>query len=48
VLGDGGSLVTDSAGSVSTQRKAFKYVIIHLIFKTGHGKFAIYIKIYFL
>jgi hypothetical protein len=40
IVGGGSSLMTHSAGYVITQRKAFKYV--YLIFKTGHGKFAIH------
>jgi hypothetical protein len=46
VVGGGGSLMTHSAGSVTTQSIAFKYVIaskwVHLIFKTGHGRFTIH------
>jgi hypothetical protein len=41
-----GSLMTHSAGSVTTQRKAFTYVMasmmVNLIFKIGHGNFAIH------
>jgi hypothetical protein len=44
----GAVLMTHSAGSVNTQSIAFKYVInseplqMHLIFKTGHDRFAIH------
>jgi hypothetical protein len=49
VVGGGGRLMPHSAGSVTTQSIALKYVMAsepyrytHLIFKTGHGRFAIH------
>jgi hypothetical protein len=43
--GGEGSLMTQSADSVTTQSMAFKFVMasepyryVHLIFKTGHGR----------
>jgi len=45
VVGGGGCLMTHSAGSFTTQSIALKCdgfltIQVHLIFKTGHGSFA--------
>ncbi len=52
VVGGGGSLMTHSAGSVTTQRKALKYVMVSEPYKyTWYFKKVMaslpYIKIYF-
>jgi hypothetical protein len=54
VEGGGGTVVTHTDGSVTTQSIAFKYVMAfkpyrtHLIFKTGDGWFAIHSDLLFL
>ncbi len=52
VVGGGGSLMTHTAGSVTTQRKAFKYVMAFIPYRfTWYLKQVMasspYIKIYF-
>jgi hypothetical protein len=47
IVGGGGSLMTHSAGFVTPKGKhsvcdGFGTIQVHLIFKTGHGKFAIH------
>ncbi len=45
-MGCGGRVMTHSAGSVTIQSIAFKYVMstiqVHLIFETGDGRFDIH------